>query len=232
MVNSRNIPKTPKAPHSRCACCLYFIGVGPEKIAKLMRLSSRKQPTRWARCYGLKINAPGRNSLAKTPTGMADVYSAIMQGYRKDIKQFDANERKWSIYFNKRKNKPYTSEQHKKLMSDPAYKAKFYARKRVRNFLLTKGKHKRRMGISKWIGCTGRFLKQYIEQRFKPGMRWDNYGSMWVIDHVIPLASANLNNIREVKRLSHYTNLMPSFKWENMKKRDKTMRQQELIVTC
>ena len=225
MVRGRNIPKTPKAPHSRCAGCLYVIGVRTEDIAKQMRLSSRKQPYRWAKCYGLETN---HKKQPKTPEWMNYANEIILSGYRKEIKQFESHEKEWARYFSKSSG----GERHKKLMANPAYKAKFYARKRVRNFLLCQGKHKKRMGISKWIGCTGRFLKQYIEQRFKPGMDWNNYGSTWVIDHVIPLASANLNNIREVKRLSHYTNIRPMFKLENIRKSDKMMTQQELIITC
>jgi hypothetical protein len=38
-------------------------------------------------------------------------------------------------------------------------------------------------------------------------MNWENYGKIWDIDHIIPLASAI--NEQEVLKLNHYTNLQP-----------------------
>jgi hypothetical protein len=49
-------------------------------------------------------------------------------------------------------------------------------------------------------------------------MTWDNYG-VWVIDHIVPLATANTEN--EVIKLSHYSNLQPLWETENRDKWDK-----------
>lgn len=34
-------------------------------------------------------------------------------------------------------------------------------------------------------------LKSHIEKLFKPGMTWENYGTVWHIDHKIPIAAFN-----------------------------------------
>jgi hypothetical protein len=67
------------------------------------------------------------------------------------------------------------------------------------------------------IGCTPRFLKEYLEKQFKPGMTWKNHTLKgWHIDHKIPLASAKTQ--KSLKKLMHYTNTRPMWASENIKK--------------
>lgn len=61
------------------------------------------------------------------------------------------------------------------------------------------------------IGCTSNELKSYIESKFLPTMTWENYGSYWHIDHIIPCSSFNLIDENEQKKCFHYTNLQPLF---------------------
>lgn len=44
------------------------------------------------------------------------------------------------------------------------------------------------------------------------GMTWDNYGKVWVIDHILPIASFNVEIEKELLRANHYTNLRPYWK--------------------
>lgn len=57
--------------------------------------------------------------------------------------------------------------------------------------------------------CSFKEFKDYFMILFKPEMNWDNYGEIWEIDHVIPIHSAN--NIEDIIKLNHYTNLQPLF---------------------
>jgi hypothetical protein len=41
------------------------------------------------------------------------------------------------------------------------------------------------------VGFTVDQLKTHLEKRFKPGMTWDNYGTVWSIDHKIPISVFN-----------------------------------------
>lgn len=70
----------------------------------------------------------------------------------------------------------------------------------------------------KVVGCSAEFLRAYIEARMKPGMTWDNYGTVWEIDHATPFASGKTK--REIERLSHYTNLQPLWSDVNRAKAD------------
>jgi hypothetical protein len=72
------------------------------------------------------------------------------------------------------------------------------------------------------LGCDYETAKQYIENRFKEGMSWANYGKFgWHVDHIIPLASAK--TLADIKKLCHYTNLQPLWWLENIIKSDKIM---------
>lgn len=56
----------------------------------------------------------------------------------------------------------------------------------------------------------------YLENRFRDGMTWDNYGDHWVIDHILPMSIMRCYD--DLIRLNHYSNLQPLLKSENSKK--------------
>ena len=67
------------------------------------------------------------------------------------------------------------------------------------------------------LGCSINELKEYLESRFQAGMTWDNYGE-WHIDHIVPLASFNLENREQLIKAYHYTNLQPLWARDNLSK--------------
>jgi len=73
----------------------------------------------------------------------------------------------------------------------------------------------------KLTGCTIEFLMGHIEARFRPGMRWDNYGKEWEIDHIFPCSLYDLTDEAQQRACFHYTNLQPLTVTENRKKRNK-----------
>tara|TARA_B100000767_G_scaffold91739_1_gene88188 strand:+ start:767 stop:1015 length:249 start_codon:yes stop_codon:yes gene_type:complete len=67
------------------------------------------------------------------------------------------------------------------------------------------------------VGCTQKFLKKYLEKKFKPGMTWKNHTLKgWHVDHKTPLSSAKTP--RALEKLMHYTNTRPMWGTENIKK--------------
>jgi hypothetical protein len=60
------------------------------------------------------------------------------------------------------------------------------------------------------------FPRTLLENKFYGEMSWENYGALWCIDHIIPLASAKTQE--EVEHLNHYTNLQPLLNEDNLKK--------------
>jgi hypothetical protein len=60
------------------------------------------------------------------------------------------------------------------------------------------------------LGCSISEFLLYLEQRFTPEMTWDNYGTYWEIDHIIPLSKGGS---------FHYTNTQPLTISENRTKK-------------
>ena len=67
------------------------------------------------------------------------------------------------------------------------------------------------------LGCTGDFLKGYLQAKFQEGMSWENYGS-WHIDHIKPVASFDLTKPEQQRAAFHYTNLQPLWAIDNRMK--------------
>lgn len=83
-------------------------------------------------------------------------------------------------------------------------------RRRVRYFL-GEGKN-----APEYLGCTKHNLRAWFEYNFVAelketglDMTWENYGSVWEIDHVIPCSAFDMNDQTQVHRCFHWTNLAP-----------------------
>jgi hypothetical protein len=70
------------------------------------------------------------------------------------------------------------------------------------------------------VGCTVSEFREHIERQFQPGMTWQNYGSLWHLDHIRPLASFDLTQKEQQFASCHFTNLRPLWAQENMTRRD------------
>lgn len=68
------------------------------------------------------------------------------------------------------------------------------------------------------LGCSISFLKSHLESMFDKYMSWDNYGTYWHIDHIVPIASFDLSDPEQQKLCFHYSNLQPLEATENMRK--------------
>lgn len=68
------------------------------------------------------------------------------------------------------------------------------------------------------LGCTSEQLKQHIENQFITEMNWENYGSVWHIDHLYPLALVDWNNKEQVDKVCNYKNLQPLLALDNIRK--------------
>lgn len=68
------------------------------------------------------------------------------------------------------------------------------------------------------VGCEISVLRKHMEDKFKEGMTWDNYGSKWVVDHVKPCALFDFTKDEDKINGFHYTNLQPLWPPENLEK--------------
>lgn len=73
-------------------------------------------------------------------------------------------------------------------------------------------------------------FKKHIESLFHSGMTWKNWGDVWHLDHIYPLAEANLEDRVEFLAVNNWRNLQPLSVQENLEKADTvTPEAQELF---
>lgn len=143
--------------------------------------------------------------------------SRKIEGKEYYLKNKDKCLEKCKIYYNNNKDKKKLYvRNYKKLIrkQNPIIKLIELQRGRIRKVLKNNKKSNKTI---KLLGCTGSFLKQYLESKFLPGMSWDNHGK-WHIDHIIPCASFDLSKSEQQQECFHYTNLQPLWAVDNLKK--------------
>lgn len=67
------------------------------------------------------------------------------------------------------------------------------------------------------FGCEWVVLESRISSLFRDGMTWENYGTVWHLDHIKPVSTFTDTEIAEGAH-NHYLNLQPLLAEENMKK--------------
>lgn len=117
-------------------------------------------------------------------------------------------------------NKYHRKWKENKRNTDINYKLQSNLSRRIRYELnaLLKGKKVKR--TTSYIGCTIDELKEYLNQKLLLGMTWENYGSVWHIDHIIPCSSWDFSSDFESNCCWNYRNLQPMLASENQRKHD------------
>jgi hypothetical protein len=101
--------------------------------------------------------------------------------------------------------------------TDPTYKLVLSVRSRIKSAINRNSKSNRSL---KLLGCSASFYREYLEMQFTKEMNWENHGTYWEIDHVIPCASFDLSIPEQQAICFHYTNTQPLEKRMNLKKLD------------
>lgn len=68
------------------------------------------------------------------------------------------------------------------------------------------------------LGMTIPEFRQYIAAKFPAGLTWENYGSVWHLDHIIPLVSFKLSDREQFLEAAHFSNYQPLLAEDNLKK--------------
>ena len=84
---------------------------------------------------------------------------------------------------------------------------------------LKKNKHGRRW--EKLVGFTLSELQHHLEKQFDENMNWNNYGSYWWLDKIIPVRAYSFSTYGEFKKCWNLKNLRPLQKNQIMRKSDK-----------
>ena len=59
------------------------------------------------------------------------------------------------------------------------------------------------------MGCSHSFCKRWILYQLYGNLTFENYGSVWQIDHCLPIASFNLLHETDMKKCFNCFNLRP-----------------------
>lgn len=105
----------------------------------------------------------------------------------------------------------------KRRKNDPKYKLIGNLRSRLRSALRA-GRVTKVMHTIELLGCSPKFLVEYLEKQFKEGMTRKNYGKVWQVDHIVACSKFDLTIEEEQRKCFHFTNLQPLFIEEHKKK--------------
>lgn len=122
--------------------------------------------------------------------------------------------RKNNINYIRQYHNNYTRNKRK---TDPLFKLRSNC-SRLIHFAL-KG-NKRKFSILNYLPYTMEELKNHLEHQFDDKMTWDNYGSYWHIDHIIPQIKLQFSSMTEENftKCWSLSNLRPLEAIQNMKK--------------
>lgn len=83
---------------------------------------------------------------------------------------------------------------------------------------LKRGKGKKHARTSQLLDCSIPEFISHIEKQWKPGMTWENHGSVWHLDHKRPKRSFDLTNPSQQAACFHWSNWQPLPAFENQSK--------------
>jgi len=138
----------------------------------------------------------------------------------------------WKPKYNAEKSKEYTAkykaknpelfrqksaETERRRRKNPAYRASSAVGRRIRACLAA-----RRTGSLRHLPYSGADLMLHLERQFHSGMSWNNYGTEWHIDHIVPVSSFPWSGEIDdaFKACWALSNLRPLTKFENLSKKD------------
>jgi hypothetical protein len=173
------------------------------------RIRSREYKRKWAVLNKDKIHASYIRCKQR--------HRASMRAWYKKNKQAAADyAKKWNAE-NREKRVSYKRKYHAKYSATWEYKLRQFASNQVAGAIMASKSQKSGRSI-KYLGCSIRFFKLWIESKFESWMTWENHGQ-WHIDHIIPLCTIkSAADDEAIRSLLHYSNLRPISAHENLTK--------------
>lgn len=71
------------------------------------------------------------------------------------------------------------------------------------------------------LGCSMEFLQMWFKFNFETDMSFDNHGTVWHIDHTIPVSKFDLTVDENSQLCFHWTNLKPMRAKDNLRKKNR-----------
>jgi len=127
-------------------------------------------------------------------------------------------QREWTKSYrlnNPKKYKEQCRQNRRKQAEKPINRILKNVRKRLRDVM--RGKR----NALNVVGCTRQQLQEHLQSQFTDQMHWNNYGTYWHVDHIVPVSHFDLTNSEHIKLVHHYTNLRPMEAVANMMRGNK-----------
>lgn len=138
------------------------------------------------------------------------------------IKQYREN--------NKEHINQLSRESKRKRRQDPIYRLRERISNSVRKMLKKMNNtSKNTSSILKFLPYSPEELKNHLESQFSPEMTWDNYGTLWEIDHIYPQSLLPFSSLDDDNFLLCWglNNLRPLLSIENKQKSNKILTSKE-----
>lgn len=140
------------------------------------------------------------------------LYSKNVEKYKRNTKEYSSRNKEEL----KRKRTIREAEKRK----DRGYRLRLAMYSSIRRALVG---NRSKTKILSNIGYSEKELSDHLERQFDKKMSWDNYGTYWNIDHIIPASQFSYESERDddFLRCWSLTNLRPLSIKENIKKSNK-----------
>jgi hypothetical protein len=221
--------------HYKCTKCLADLGLGTAVTSRLTRIDKSGIAKFWNRC-GIKAKKPecgswriyvSKSNQSKSSWwGGDEIARYWMSEYNPKFPDW------WSVYAKDRQNKlaiEYQRAMHHSLPKEHPWRLKKVCRTRIYHAIKRGNagvKPRLAKRTTQLIGCSMEYLREYIESKFQRGMTWENHGSGWHIDHIVPCAAFDFTQPDQILQCFHYTNLQPLWAHENLSKSDRIITTQ------
>jgi hypothetical protein len=106
---------------------------------------------------------------------------------------------------------------------DPSFKLYNNIGSRIRACLIKKSNSSK-----KYLGCDIHFYAQWLEYTMEEDMTWENYGTLWNIDHVIPISTFDIENHEEALKAFNWKNTCARYAFDNFSKGAKIIEEHNL----
>lgn len=129
------------------------------------------------------------------------------------------NEAKQYRQDNKERYREYFKNRQRELLKNPIYRIHSNMSKSINEQLKRNKLNKNNKSWIKYVDYSVEELKIHLENKFREGMSWDNYGE-WHIDHIKPKSLFNITDVNsnEFKECWSLNNLQPLWAADNCAK--------------
>lgn len=170
--------------------------------ARVYRENNREKVNKWARERN-KIRYKTDKEFVERRREYTRKWYAGLKG--EDKSRFLKNNAKWAIE-NPEKRREVARNHARKIRATTDGKAVAFMRRVVYEAAKGKGSESRTADV---LGYSKEEFIRHIEAQFTGGMTWDNYGSHWHVDHVIPIKHFLDTGIKDPRKINCLSNLRP-----------------------